>query len=280
MSGNCRAYRQTVINRAQTGNDKELGTIWLDDAMGHLFTALEANGIMDETCFLFQMDHGQEGKGTLFDQGVRIAQFVYCPALGYSGTFEGLTSTIDTAPSLLQASGITPSYQMDGKSWANAVLSTGSVLQSWRDRCIFYELNFDRGVKCGCYVYMDLEPANGKDSWTRTMPLFSTQSRPQLASGREQFYRVCNANDRPYYSPAANPQSQGGPLVNSQPQRVESFREVMTCFKQRTNPNGVPHYGTCQLSGNAGGGGGMFQLLALTQTRYIASFSDSSLLSF
>jgi arylsulfatase A-like enzyme len=36
-------------------------------------------GELDKTSILFQMDHGVEGKGSLFETGARIAQFIHYP---------------------------------------------------------------------------------------------------------------------------------------------------------------------------------------------------------
>ena len=56
----CIGYRQTVIDRASS--DDDLGPIWVDDSIGALLKALTNNGILDDTIFIFQMDHGMETK--------------------------------------------------------------------------------------------------------------------------------------------------------------------------------------------------------------------------
>ena len=58
--GNCEDYRQSVIDRAVT--DDDLGPIWVDDSIGALITALENKGVLDNTIFLFQQDHGMDTK--------------------------------------------------------------------------------------------------------------------------------------------------------------------------------------------------------------------------
>jgi len=104
----CRKYRQTVLDRANSTENKELGMIWIDDGIGSIIEQLESYGELDNTFFLFQMDHGQEGKHTLFETGNRIAQFIHYPDyLGTEGkSFEGLVSTIDIGPTIFDFAGI------------------------------------------------------------------------------------------------------------------------------------------------------------------------------
>jgi hypothetical protein len=58
--GNCIDYRQSVLDRAES--DDDLGPIWVDDSIGALLKALKNNGILDNTIFLFQQDHGMDTK--------------------------------------------------------------------------------------------------------------------------------------------------------------------------------------------------------------------------
>lgn len=132
--GSCTAYRDFVGERAGAQDSpldetnaqqlQELGAIWLDDAVGALFHALADKGrwqslwcplfseylslgIFDNTLIIFQMDHGLEAKNTLFENGVRIAQFVHYPKeLGTGGgESEALVSTIDVAPTIMGFAG-------------------------------------------------------------------------------------------------------------------------------------------------------------------------------
>ena len=58
--GSCEDYRASVLARAVTNDD--LGPIWVDDSIGALLKALENNGILSNTIFVFQQDHGMETK--------------------------------------------------------------------------------------------------------------------------------------------------------------------------------------------------------------------------
>ena len=63
--GSCASYRQSIKDRSSSEDD--WGPIWLDDAVGALLKALESKGILEDTIFLFQEDHGVKPKGTILE---------------------------------------------------------------------------------------------------------------------------------------------------------------------------------------------------------------------
>lgn len=72
--GSCASYRQSIRDRSSSEDD--WGTIWLDDAVGALLKALDSKGILDDTVFLFQEDHGVNPKGTILEGMSPISEFV------------------------------------------------------------------------------------------------------------------------------------------------------------------------------------------------------------
>jgi len=156
--GDCQSYRQTVFDRAE--GDSDLGAIWVDDSVGALLRALNDTGKLDTTIFLFQADHGIDPKDSLYEGGVRIPQFIHYPAGISSGTrFDSPVSVIDIGATMLDFAGITPSYEIDGKSWKEAISNEGSNA-IWDDRCLFFELQMDRAVRCGCDKYLTIYEQN------------------------------------------------------------------------------------------------------------------------
>eukprot|EP00536_Pseudo-nitzschia_multiseries_P014112 jgi/Psemu1/291259/fgenesh1_pg.659_\ len=203
----CQVYRRSVLERAMAaqtaGNplyksghyfhysdqellDKLAGAVWIDDAVGSLLETLEANDLLNNTVVLFQLDHGMETKGSLFEGGSRIAQFAHYPD-GFGTQRRQLdkpVATIDIAPTLMDLAGILVTqgavgdddgdgdgvqqkhYAVDGKSWANDAKalagndddalssSPSSAVSALDERCLFVEEGLDRSVRCGCYKYI------------------------------------------------------------------------------------------------------------------------------
>ena len=157
----CEAYRDTITERAND-NIYNLGPIWLDDAIGALVNALIDNGIYDDTIIVFQEDHGMDNKKALYEGGVRIPQFVHYPAGIKPGTFNAPVSTVDLAPTLMEYAGIEQPYKTDGTSWKQAVEDSSEDM----DRCLFFENDQDRAVRCGCYKYVDINNGEAELSGT------------------------------------------------------------------------------------------------------------------
>ena len=77
----CMAYRETVKTRANgSTSNADLGAIWVDDAIGAVYKALERTGQLENTFILFQLDHGLAEKDTIWEGGIRIPQFIHYPA--------------------------------------------------------------------------------------------------------------------------------------------------------------------------------------------------------
>jgi len=218
---NCSNYRQSVMDRATLRSSgsllsKDLGLIWIDDAIGALLTALEDKGELSNTLFLFQLDHGVGGKGSLYEGGNRIAQFIHYPdAFGQSGmTFDGLVSTIDIGPTLLDYAGIDSSspgyYEMDGISWKSAIFDSEEE-ETWRtERCLLFEFDNERAVRCGCEKYAEI--------------------------GFSPFYfDLCDSANEYINYPGDDPEDEN--LEDSFPDRVIVMEDVLYCFEGKTMPH-------------------------------------------
>jgi arylsulfatase A-like enzyme len=84
------------------------------------------------------MDHGMETKIALYENGVRIPQFIHYPAKINAGTkFDAPVSTIDIGATMMDFAGIVPSYELDGKSWKDAVGDASQELSWKNNRCLF-----------------------------------------------------------------------------------------------------------------------------------------------
>ena len=151
----CDDYRDYIRSRAKS--DDDLGPIWLDDGVGALLKALETKGLLENTIFLFQLDHGMETKSALYEGGTRIPQFIHYPKeYGPNTKFNGPVSTIDIAPTMYDFAGIDPEYEVDGVSWKDAIGNSNLETFFEDERCLFFELQKDRATRCGCWKYLDI----------------------------------------------------------------------------------------------------------------------------
>jgi len=240
----CEAYRQTIMDRAGPQfSNKELGAIWIDDGVGAILQALEDNGQLNNTIIIFQQDHGIETKKALYENGIRIAQFVHYPdVFGVAGmTFSGLVSTIDIGPTLFDFANITSLtstgyYDMDGQSWKDAIGNTTKET-AWKDeRCLFFEMQQDRAVRCGCEKYITIPDKS--ESFT------ATKGRQNgLAVGDALYFQMCDSSGNYLNFPNGNPEQR---RRRTRRNRVDTgtLSEVLSCFLNKTSPSNNPDYVT------------------------------------
>lgn len=275
----CSEYRQSVLDRATASGismdrDKLAGAVWVDDAIGSLIATLEAMEILDNTLILFQLDHGMDAKGSLFEGGSRIVQFIHYPDqikanqnTGNQGwKFDGLVSTIDIAPTLMDLAGI-PSqptaansvarYEMDGRSWFSDMLvanapSRISLKQQrtfvntnyFQDRCLFTEEGFDRAVRCGCYKYLYISNTNSGRS-------VSKAKQEGVSLETDNFYNLCDEMTGDYIvSPESSPELWPRYYNNLISDDVKAkLKNKISCLVKQTDPSHqFPDYETdCTL---------------------------------
>mmetsp|Transcript_13854 Transcript_13854/g.20227 ORF Transcript_13854/g.20227 Transcript_13854/m.20227 type:complete len:853 (+) Transcript_13854:118-2676(+) len=248
--GNCKSYRNSVIDRAGgpdgLKSNGDLGAIWVDDAVGALLHALIDRDMLDNTIFLFQLDHGIEGKQTLYENGNRIVQFVHYPdEYGTTGhTFNGLVSTIDIAPTMFDFAGITNHYDLDGSSWRDAI-GKPKIESKWKTkRCLLFEYEHDRAVRCGCGKYMKLRDNDGSNSTTLWRGQeFGYNANQELTL----YFNLCEDGTNNYISfpEELNPEVNNVFYSTAAPIR-NKYRDVLTCWREATSPlNGnAPDFGT------------------------------------
>lgn len=249
----CVAYRNDVKERANGSlNSDDLGSIWIDDAIGAIYKALNRTNQLDDTLILFQLDHGKVGKDTLWEGGTRIPQFVHYPNGKLPSTFDGLVSTIDIGPTILDIAGISNTtavsgswYEMDGKSWNTAIQNEKGEEADWRDnRCLFFESGDDRAVRCGCDKYMLLGASSpeaseagaaGWDGWSTS----TTEVLTDLCDSDKEYV---TASDTVESGEAEN-------IVLSEPLKAVDMATLMTCHLDRTDARDAdvvaPLYSEC-----------------------------------
>jgi arylsulfatase A-like enzyme len=95
----------------------------LDEALGRLLDALESTGLAENTVVLFTSDHGchfktrnGEYKRSCHESSIRVPTAIIGPGFDGGGQVPQLVSLIDLPPTLLEAAGITPPADYEGRS--------------------------------------------------------------------------------------------------------------------------------------------------------------------
>lgn len=110
-----------------------------DEAIGRLFSELEAAGELDNTLAIFLSDNGfmwgehrVNGKRFPYLDSVRIPLFVRWPERFTPGsTDERLVGTVDLAPTIFEATGIIPEHDLDGRSLLSDHDRQRLLLEHW-----------------------------------------------------------------------------------------------------------------------------------------------------
>jgi len=235
--GDCESYRESIFERAETNDD--LGAIWIDDSVGSILMALEEKGILDDTIFVFQADHGVDPKAALYEGGVRIPQFIHYPNKISAGTkFDSPISVMDTAAAVLDYAGIVPSYDIDGTSWKEVIAGNDSET-NWKDRCLHYEMGKDRAARCGCYKYLEIYDQN--DSTT-----FRRGNAKGLSNDERNLFNLCGQSEDEYLTliRGRNMEAMDRNLIEENPITASQLETIQQCHLERIM-NGS--YDSCQL---------------------------------
>ena len=221
--GDCEAYRDTIFDRAES--DDDLGAIWVDGSVGALLMALENRGILGNTIFVFQGDHGMDPKGALYEGSVRIPQFIHYPArIRTRMQFDFPLSVMDTSATLLDFAGITPSYEIDGLSWKEA-LSNENFGVEWEDRCLYFELGTDRAIRCGCYKYLDIFDQDDSTTYRRG-------NLKGLSNDEQNLFDLCGQSEN-YVSEINGNNMEAVNLIIEEPNTAQQFETLYDCHLER-----------------------------------------------
>ena len=140
----------------------------LDEAFGRLVEALYSLDLLDDTIILFTSDHGchfktrnNEYKRSCHEASIRVPTLFHGPGFEHVGTFDGLVSLIDLAPTLLDAAGLEVPETMQGRS----LLGRFGESEAPREE-IFIQISehhVGRALRTRRWKY-EIE-APGKDGW-------------------------------------------------------------------------------------------------------------------
>ena len=103
----------------------------LDGNVGKVIAELERQGVADNTLILFISDNGRpfpRAKTTLYDSGIRTPLLARWPrTIRRGGVAEGLVSSMDVAPTILQLAGVEIPPTVQGKSFAATLTNPNAI---------------------------------------------------------------------------------------------------------------------------------------------------------
>ncbi|MBM3756044.1 MAG: sulfatase [Acidobacteria bacterium] len=103
---------------------------WFDNQLGKMIQILEAAGELDNTLILVTADNGMpfpRSKGQLYDSGARVPLAVRWGSRVKGGrVVEDFISFPDYAPTILEATGLSKTQEMTGRSFLNVLQSAAS----------------------------------------------------------------------------------------------------------------------------------------------------------
>lgn len=135
-------------------SDPKANLLWMDDAITALLIRLEESKQLDNTIIFFFNDHGQYGKGSIY-QGATVNPSVVWKKGGFEADHICLSTVqnVDFVPTILDLAGIRYDVaEFDGRSFA-PLLNGDKTIQR---ESLYFEIGYSRGVRKGKYKYIAL----------------------------------------------------------------------------------------------------------------------------
>ena len=151
--------RETLENRISDAGLAQDRTdiLWLDDGIGAMLKKLKETGALENTVIFFINDHGVEnGKGTLYDGGIKTVSFAWGPKYFKSGIrSKQLVSNIDMVPTALELAKVNPkkAYKIDGTSMLPLLKGKDSPIHE----SLFFELGATRAIIKDGFKYLSFK---------------------------------------------------------------------------------------------------------------------------
>ncbi len=144
--------------------NQKANMLWLDDVLGALIDKLEENGQLDNTIIVFFSDHGQDAKGTVYQDGV-VSPSIFWKKGGFPVGNQTNTkvSNIDFAPTLLELAGAEVDKKaFDGKSFKKLLEGDTTEIHS----SLYFEMGYSRGVLKDNFKYIALRYPEKVENYT------------------------------------------------------------------------------------------------------------------
>jgi N-sulfoglucosamine sulfohydrolase len=130
-----------------------------DYYVGQVVAELEQQGVLDDTFIVVMADNGRpfpRAKSRLYDDGIKTPFVVHWPARVSPGVREGLVSSIDLAPTLLELAGVEVPAVVQGASFVAMLEDEGAVTRevAFAEQNWHVYRNHSRMVREGEWMYV------------------------------------------------------------------------------------------------------------------------------
>jgi arylsulfatase A-like enzyme len=148
--------------------------LWMDDGIGAVLSKLEELGSLDNTVVFYFDDHGvEDGKGSLYEGGIRSVSFVWSPRCVQGGRQSKVqVSNIDFAPTIMDLCSVAEKdrHGVDGKSFVSVLQGSEEEIHDY----LFFEIGATRAVVKDGWKYLAFRLAD-------TLPKHPSQPYTHLA---------------------------------------------------------------------------------------------------
>lgn len=142
---------------------------------------------------------------------------------------------------MLDFAGITVPYSMDGISWRGALTDLTFESYLMNDRCLFFEIDKDRAVRCGCDKYLQLYSLDTSESTTYQRGI---QYDYELAN--DNVYDLCGGTSA--YVTEKSTSMEETNQYSADSETDTTLADRMSCHLARTDYTLDPDYSDCSLN--------------------------------
>ncbi len=127
--------------------DKQAIALWIDDGIGAILDKLEALDLDEDTLIIYFNDHGManNSKFSLYEGATHTQMMAYWPGQINARRSDKLVSSLDFAPTIFDACGITPPEELDMRGLSFLPLAKSEPVENWREY-VYSELGHTRAI--------------------------------------------------------------------------------------------------------------------------------------
>lgn len=134
---------------------RNVGALWMDDAVGAILRRLDALGLRENTLVVFKADHGKYSKASLYEAGSRVPLiWNHPPSIAPDSRHHQIVQNIDFLPTLLDTLAIPApaDFPMDGRSYYHFLQGAQTPLREY----FYNEIGMTRSIHNARWKYIAL----------------------------------------------------------------------------------------------------------------------------